>query len=107
MRASQNAIDLIKEKEDFSAIPYLCPAKKWTIGFGHVILAGEYFTSITQQEAEILLRKDIVIAENCINKAVKVPVSQNQFDALVSFVFNVGCDAFIKSTMLRELNNAH
>lgn len=107
MRASQKAIDLIKNSESFSPVPYLCPAKKWTIGYGHVILANEHFDSITEQEAEELLRQDIGATESCINNSVTVSLSQNQFDALVSFVFNIGCAAFKQSTMLQLLNNEH
>ena len=106
MYASQNCLNLIKLSESFSATPYLCPAKKLTIGFGHLILPGEIFTLITEQEAEELLRKDVAIFESCINNAVKVPISQNQFDALVSFAFNIGCQKFLESTLLKELNNA-
>jgi lysozyme len=105
MRISQAGLDLIKQHESFSAIPYLCPAKKLTIGFGHVVLPNESFTTITETQALEILRKDVSIAENCINKTVKVPLSQDQFDALVSFVFNVGCNAFLKSTLLRKLND--
>jgi lysozyme len=104
MRISQEGLDLIKRHESFSATPYLCPAREWTIGFGHVILRGEIFTSITKQEAEDLLRKDAALTEICINKFVKVPLSQNQFDALASFIFNIGRRNFLDSTLLRKLN---
>lgn len=105
MRASDEALNLIKSKESFSATVYICPSGIPTIGWGHAVLPNEFFTSITKEQGTDLLRKDVTIAENCINKAVKVPLSQNQFDALVSFVFNNGVNAFLKSTMLRELNN--
>ena len=57
-----------------------------------------------QEEAEELLKKDIEIAEEAINKYVVVPLTQNRFDALVSFVFNVGVGAFKQSTLLKKLN---
>jgi lysozyme len=104
MRISQNGLNLIKQHEAFRAEPYLCPARKLTIGYGHVILPGEKFTSITLQQAEDLLRKDAALTEICINKYVKVPLTQNQFDALASFIFNVGRRNFLASTMLRKLN---
>jgi lysozyme len=106
MKISENGLAIIKESEGFKPAPYLCPAGYWTIGFGHRILSTESFISITEAEAEQLLIKDVGIAENCINNLVKVPITQNQFDALVSFVYNVGCEAFKNSTMLRLLNNA-
>jgi lysozyme len=105
MHPSQNAINLIKSKESFSPIPYPCPSKVWTIGFGHAILPNEHFTVITEEQGEQLLLQDMSIAANCINQNVKVPLTQNQFDAMVSFVFNIGCDAFLKSTMLELLNH--
>jgi len=97
---------LIKNYESFSPVVYLCPAKKPTIGYGHVVLPGETFTRITEEQADQLLRKDVGIAENCINNYVKVTLSQNQFDALASLIFNIGINAFINSTMLKELNLA-
>lgn len=106
MITSQKGLDLIKQSENFSPIPYLCPARQWTVGWGHVILRGEKFTSITKQEGEALLSKDVALTEICINKYVKVPLTQNQFDALVSFIFNIGRRNFLGSTMLKELNNA-
>jgi lysozyme len=104
MRISQNGLDLIKQHESFSSVPYFCPAGKLTIGYGHRVLSGENFTSITEAEAEDLLRKDANIAENCINNAVKVAVTQNQFDALASLAFNIGCRSFTGSTLLKFLN---
>lgn len=106
MITSENGLNLIKQSEQLRLKPYLCPAKDWTVGWGHRIQEGEHFTEITEQEAEELLRKDAAIAENCIHRSVKVPLTQNQFDALVSFIYNVGCFAFLHSTMLKELNNA-
>lgn len=104
MKASQKAIDLIKYFESFSAEPYLCPANYLTIGYGHRILPNENFEKITEEEAEIILKKDMIFAEKAINEFVEVELSQNQFDALVSFVFNVGVEAFKNSTLLRSLN---
>lgn len=104
MKISQTGLDLIKQHESFSPTVYICPAGEPTIGYGHVVLPHESFTRINEQDAEEILRKDVAIAERCVNNAVKVPITQEQFDALVSFVFNVGCAAFLKSTMLRKLN---
>jgi lysozyme len=104
MKISQNGLDLIKQHESFSAVPYLCPAREWTIGWGHVVLPTESFTRITEAEALELLRKDVAITENCINQNVKALLSQDQFDALASLIFNIGISAFMKSTLLRKLN---
>lgn len=104
MKISREGIDLVKEFESFSAKPYICPAGKLTIGFGHT---GNDFTwddILTRDRAEKILDDDLDIAENMINMKVKVPLTQNQFDALVSFVFNIGVGAFSNSTLLRLLN---
>jgi lysozyme len=92
MRISQQGLDLIKQHESFSPTVYIC------------VLPHEKFIVITEQEGDDLLRKDVAFAEECINKAVKVPITQNQFDALVSLVFNIGSGAFLKSSLLRQLN---
>jgi lysozyme len=104
MKISSTGLDLIKHFESFSPVPYLCPAHKLTVGYGHVVLRNENFTSITEEEATQLLQKDCGVAEDCINQSVKVPLSQDQFDALVSFVFNIGVGAFLNSTLLKLLN---
>lgn len=104
MKASQNAIDLIKRFEGFSPEPYLCPAKVWTIGYGSTHGITKNTPPVTEQQAEEMLLSDLREFEHDINDLVKVPLTQNQFDALVSFVYNVGSGAFRKSTLLRMLN---
>lgn len=108
MKTSEKGIDLLKileEGKGFSSKSYLCPAGKRTIGYGHVILPDDNIIEpITEDQAEDILENDIVIAENAINKYVKVPLTQNQFDALVCFVFNVGKTNFKTSTLLKFIN---
>lgn len=105
MQISSVGIDLIKKFEGLSLKRYICPAGKPTIGFGHVMLPHENIRNIiTPAEADALLKADIKRFENCINDAVKTDLHQNGFDALVCFVFNIGCSAFRKSTMLKLIN---
>lgn len=94
----------IKGWEGFEPKEYLDAAGLPTIGYGHLIKPHESFGVITEQEASALLAKDVSSAENAVNNAVKVPITQNQFDALVSFAFNVGNGAFRTSTMLKRIN---
>lgn len=78
-----------------------------TIGWGHKLTEAEKLaglTSITREQADALLAKDVSVAERAVNRLVTVQLNQNQFDALVSFVYNIGADAFAKSTMLQYLN---
>lgn len=75
-----------------------------TIGYGHKLGPLENYWTITEAEATRLLASDLSDAEAAVNRLVKVPLSQNQYDALVSFVFNVGPGAFGRSTMLKLLN---
>lgn len=78
---------------------------KITIGIGHAIKPGEVFPEkITAEFARELLKKDLQSAKNAILKYVKVPLSQNQFDALGVFIFNIGGGAFASSTLLKKLN---
>lgn len=94
---------LHKETEDGTIRSYRCPAGRWTIGYGHTkgVRSG---MKITKAEADDILRADLVEFEDDVNKLVKVALTQAQFDALVSFAFNVGSAALASSTLLRKLN---
>lgn len=101
----QAGINLIKEFEGLELSKYRDAVGLWTIGYGHLIRSGETFErSLTEQEAEALLRKDLLESERGIRRLVSVPLTQNQFDALVSFVFNVGVGRLATSTLLKKLN---
>jgi lysozyme len=105
-KTSQVGIDLIKRWEGLRLKAYRCPAGVWTIGYGHTkgVRADQVITS---SMAEALLRQDLVVFEKAVRRLVKVQLTQNQFDALVSFVFNVGEGAFAKSTLLKLLNQGN
>ncbi|MDO9092628.1 MAG: glycoside hydrolase family protein [Rubrivivax sp.] len=123
----QEAVDLIKS---FEGIPdgdpstvnidaYLCPANVWTIGWGHAIMDGGvqlkgaahkararalFPGGITRNQAEALLRGDLVPRAASVSRLLKVAVNDGQFGALISLVFNVGLGNFGASTLLRKLN---
>lgn len=104
MKVSKTGLDLIKEFEGLRLKAYQCQANVWTIGFGHTrdVKAGDV---ITAEAAERMLVDDVDVFELAVSKAVTVPLTQNQFDALVSLAFNIGATAFANSTMVRKLNN--
>jgi lysozyme len=102
MKTSQEGIDLIKRWEGLSRERYLDVAGIPTIGYGHVIREDENLKKVTGQQAEAILKEDLGKAEKAVTAAVKVPLAQNQFDALVSWNFNTG--AIKTSTLLRKLN---
>ena len=97
-------IDLIKKHEGLRLKAYLpTPNDVWTIGYGHTrdVRPGQV---ISQSQAEDFLRQDLDWVENSLNKSVKVPLKQNQYDALASLVYNIGATNFQSSTLLRKLN---
>ena len=99
--------ELIKSFEGFRAIAYICPAGVPTIGYGTTRINGSRVKEgmkITSDEAEVFLEQDLKVFEDAINHNVLVEINQNQFDALVSFVYNVGIANFKKSTLLKKLN---
>lgn len=104
LSVSQRLVDMIKGFEGFRAYPYTCPGGSLTIGYGTTIKPGEY-TSITKEQGEALLRKSISGFERSVKNLVKVPLNQNQYDALVSFTYNVGAGALKRSTLLKKLNS--
>lgn len=104
MKTGEKGIFLIKVSEGFRSKMYLCPAGIPTIGYGHVLRKGEDSGEITEIQAEYLLQNDVAEVEDKINNLVSVPLTQNQFDALISFTYNVGPGNFERSTLLRCLN---
>jgi lysozyme len=108
MRTSSAGIELIKEFEGKRLTAYYCPAGVLTIGYGHTSSAGEpqvvQGMKITEEEASEILKADLRAYERTVDDAVNVALKQHQFDALVSFCYNVGQSAFRKSTLVRRLN---
>jgi lysozyme len=104
MKLNQAGIELIKTFEGCSLHPYQDVAGLWTIGIGHLIKPDEHFDSITQEQAEELLKKDLEQVCRDVESCVKVPLNDNQFSALVSFAYNVGVGALRGSTLLKRLN---
>lgn len=94
----------IKTAEGLRLTAYLDTGGVWTIGYGHTGGDVREGLTIPLSEAERLLTRDLRVAEGHVNDAVKVKLTQNQFDALVSFVYNVGGGAFRSSTLLKLLN---
>ena len=104
MKLLDNTIELIKHHEGFSAEPYLCPAEVWTIGYGHTGDVSAHTIPISEAYGEQLLREDIKTAERSVAKCVSARLSDAQYSALVSFVFNLGEGNFRRSTLLKKLN---
>lgn len=106
LKTSQRGIALIKSFESLELKAYPDPGtggKPWTIGWGHTkgVNPGD---RITERQAEAFLTEDLAVFELTVNSAVKVPLTQNQFDALVSLAFNIGGANFAGSTLVKKLN---
>ncbi|WP_136476981.1 lysozyme [Pseudomonas sp. DG56-2] len=103
MRTSQRGLSLIKSFEGLRLLAYRDAVGIWTIGYGATrgVKAG---MSITQKQAERMLLNDVQRFEPEVERLVKVPVTGNQWDALVSFTYNLGAANLESSTLLRKLN---
>jgi GH24 family phage-related lysozyme (muramidase) len=104
---TQAGVDLIKRFEGFWPTVYICPAGYPTIGYGHLIKPHErerFARGITGEQAETLLRQDVQTAERAVLRLITVPLTDGQFDALVSFTFNLGAGALQRSTLRRKVN---
>lgn len=105
MNMSPIGLALTESFEGLRLVAYKpLPTDRWTIGYGHVKGVYQGMTCTVQQAQQWLLQ-DIASSENAVNQLVQVPLNQNQFDALVDFVFNVGDEHFRGSTLLRKLNS--
>ena len=103
MKISENGVALIKQFEGLELEAYQDIAGIWTIGYGHIETAREGMR-ISEREAEALLRRDLKPRESAVDRLASVPLNQNEFDALVSFVYNVGIEGFRRSTARKRLN---
>lgn len=103
MKVSNNGINLVKRFEGLELKAYRDSVGILTIGYGHThaVKSGDI---ITGKQADAFLREDLQVAELTVNTNVKVKLTQGQFDALVSFVFNLGSGNFVKSTLIKKLN---
>jgi len=109
MKTGQAGIELIKRFEGWRSRAYRDAVGVWTIGYGHTAKAGAprpvQGMTITKTQGEAILRTDLVKYERAVNNAVKVDLNQNQFDALVSFCYNVGPGNLRKSSVLKRVND--
>jgi lysozyme len=109
MQMSQEGIDaLLKKFEGCKLKAYRCPANVCTIGYGHTSAAGAPAVhdgmTITQKDADDILRRDLVKYETAVHNMVQQPLSQHQFDVLVDFAYNAGVGALKSSTLLKKVN---
>lgn len=103
----EQAKTMIKWFEDLSLTPYPCPGGYPTIGYGHLIKNTEmerFKTGINRNEAESILDNDIAMADQALNRLIRIKLNDNQRAALVSFIFNLGAGAFQASTLRQKLN---
>lgn len=107
MRNLTGAIELIKQFEGLELQAYKCPAGVWTIGYGSTTFEGKSVVegmSITEEQAQQQLERDLQPACKAVDSYVKVPLNDNQYCALVDFVYNIGSGNFRSSTLLKKLN---
>ena len=109
MKINDAGLYIIKKYEGFSPSVYICPAGRYTIGYGSTWdRTGDPVTpehpDITIEDAERLLRQEVAHVETALKRLVKVSITENMFSALASFVYNVGSGAFQRSTMRMKLN---
>jgi lysozyme len=108
MKTSKAGREKLEAREGTRLKAYRDSVGVWTIGVGHTSAAGlPKVTStlkITAEECDAIFARDLVKYEKTVNEAVKVPITQTEFDALVSLCFNIGQGGFAKSTVVRRLN---
>lgn len=109
MKISERGLNLIKRYEGLRLRPYKCPAGLWTVGYGHVIGDGRTLPesarrTYAKEEVDSLLQKDVARFERGVLRLCPVPLTQGQFDALVSFSFNLGLGNLQRSTLRMKTN---
>jgi lysozyme len=102
-QVSRAAIDLIKRFEGYRRQSARLPDDRWTIGYGHTLTARQG-AEVSEKDAEALLIYDLIAVAHAVNEWTFVPLTQNQFDALCAFAFNIGLENFRHSSVLRRIN---
>jgi len=103
MRTGDTGLNLIKGYEGLRMSAHYAPSEQWTVGYGHVSSA-RHGMSVTEGDAERLLKDDVQPIEQLLGDTVRAPLNQNEHDALVSLIFNIGEENWKRSTVLRKLN---
>ena len=103
MKTGDTGLNLIKGYEGLRMSAHYAPSEQWTVGYGHTSTA-RHGMSVTETEAERLLREDVAPIEALLADTVRAPLNQNEHDALVSLIFNIGEENWRRSTVLRKLN---
>ena len=103
MQTGDTGLNLIKAYEGLRMSAYYTPDEEWTVGYGHRTSA-RHGMSVTEGDAVQLLQDDVKPLESVIRDTVRAPLNQNEHDALVSLLFNIGEENFKRSTVLRKLN---
>lgn len=104
MRTGETGLNLIKGYEGLRMSAHYAPSEQWTVGYGHTSSA-RHGMSVTEGDAERMLREDVRPIETVLADTVRAPLNQNEHDALVSLIFNIGEENWRKSTVLRKLNS--
>lgn len=125
LRLSNEGLELIKTSEAYKQFLYDCPAGHCSIGYGHLVhygpvglgdpargvtraqarlLEAPFVNGLTEPQAHAVLRDDLIRYETAVHHLVAVRLDRSEYDALVDFVYNLGIDAFARSTLLRKLN---
>lgn len=104
MRTGETGLNLIKGYEGLRMSAHYAPNEQWTVGYGHTSTA-RHGMAVTEGDAERLLREDVKPIETLLADTVRAPLNQNEHDALVSLIFNIGEESWRKSTVLRKLNS--
>ncbi|MDB5469142.1 MAG: lysozyme [Caulobacter sp.] len=102
-QVSKAAVELIKKFEGYRSKAAQLPDGRWTIGFGHTLTAREG-AQVSEQDAEALLLYDLIAVAHAVNEQTFTPLTQNQFDSLCCFAFNVGIENLKRSSVLRRVN---
>lgn len=105
MHISDKGIEFIIREEGERLTAYKCQAGVWTVGVGHTGKDVREGLVITKEQSRELLKKDLKRFEICVNTNIRTILKQHEFDTLVSFAFNVGCEAFRLSTLRKKINS--